>query len=540
MTSDADNFLHLSRSHHVSLGRWLGDKPEEFYSPTQPRDKGGRFSRIGGRGFQPSSTATQARSDYRREQGIAHFPVPEGIADVVVDPKARARAAAAYARMPEFDPAAVPAYRALRDEVNRQFEYMTQKLGIKVEVTDTDPYANVDEMMKDIVENKTLKVLSTASTGGHPFFTNEENDRFRAVHDFFGHAGTGRDFSRHGERASFMSHASMMKNKDSIRALFTETEMQNAALIANRGEFQQQKIGLAPDELVFEGLDAGNGIQASAAIRGCLSKACAPPPVGHGGSTKVSRTRLRGAGKGLGTPDSGFTLTPKLKPVREGFAVAVAGTERYMNAKDAYLPDGSVHPKLKAFIVDRLKALSSITPPHGARLAIGGWHNPADGVLEINITVVFPSNEGKRAAAFARKGDQISMAHLKPDGSVDFIDTGGTGGDRTVTAAATLKNPKGGLTPAGRKAFGGNLKPGVKNYTSASLADKKRWISWARRFYGRKVYPPLVDNNGEPTRFALTAWAWGEPVPKTEAEARKIAAKAEVRAAALKEAPDGK
>lgn len=106
----------------------------------------------------------------------------------------------------------------------------------------------------------------------------------------------------------------------------------------------------------------------------------------------------------------------------------------------------------------------------------------------------------------------------------------------TVTAAASkpLKNPKGGLTPAGRKAFGGNLKPGVKNYSSASLADKKRWISWARRFYGRKVYPPLVDEKGNPTRFALTAWAWGEPVPKTEEAARKIAAKAEVRAAALK------
>jgi hypothetical protein len=100
-----------------------------------------------------------------------------------------------------------------------------------------------------------------------------------------------------------------------------------------------------------------------------------------------------------------------------------------------------------------------------------------------------------------------------------------------------LKDPKGGLTAAGRKAFaardGANLKPGVKNYEKASTADKKRWISWALRFYGQKDYPPLVKPNGEPTRFALTAAAWGEPVPKTEKAARAIAAKARRRQAEI-------
>lgn len=100
-----------------------------------------------------------------------------------------------------------------------------------------------------------------------------------------------------------------------------------------------------------------------------------------------------------------------------------------------------------------------------------------------------------------------------------------------------LKDPKGGLTAAGRKAMGGDLKPGVKNYTDASLADKKRWISWALRFYGQQKYPPLVDDKGRPTRFALTAAAWGEPVPKTEAAARAIATKARRRAAELKGLP---
>ena len=48
----------------------------------------------------------------------------------------------------------------------------------------------------------------------------------------------------------------------------------------------------------------------------------------------------------------------------------------------------------------------------------------------------------------------------------------------------------------------------------------------AVRFYGRKgKLPPLKKPDGTPTRFALTAAAWGEPVPTTVAAARKIAAK---------------
>ena len=54
----------------------------------------------------------------------------------------------------------------------------------------------------------------------------------------------------------------------------------------------------------------------------------------------------------------------------------------------------------------------------------------------------------------------------------------------------------------------------------------RRKGSWAVRFYGRKgPLPPLKKPNGEPTRFALTAAAWGEPVPETEAEARAIGEK---------------
>lgn len=95
---------------------------------------------------------------------------------------------------------------------------------------------------------------------------------------------------------------------------------------------------------------------------------------------------------------------------------------------------------------------------------------------------------------------------------------------------ARLKNPKGGLTAAGREAFrrkeGAHLKPGVKKKAGEMTPqDMKRKGSWASRFYGRAKLPALVGKNGKPTRFALSAAAWGEPVPKTVAAARKIAAK---------------
>lgn len=60
-----------------------------------------------------------------------------------------------------------------------------------------------------------------------------------------------------------------------------------------------------------------------------------------------------------------------------------------------------------------------------------------------------------------------------------------------------------------------------------SPAEMRRKGTWAVRFYGRAKLPALQDKQGRPTRFALSAHAWGEPVPKTEAAARRIAAKGE-------------
>ncbi|WP_256808175.1 DUF6321 domain-containing protein [Bradyrhizobium sp. Bra64] len=103
---------------------------------------------------------------------------------------------------------------------------------------------------------------------------------------------------------------------------------------------------------------------------------------------------------------------------------------------------------------------------------------------------------------------------------------------RKRSTSAREKDPRGGLTAAGRKAFarnqGARLRPGVtKKQSEMTPQEMRRKGSWAVRFYGRAKLPPLVDANGRPTRHALSAHAWGEPVPTTVAAARRIAAKGE-------------
>lgn len=91
-----------------------------------------------------------------------------------------------------------------------------------------------------------------------------------------------------------------------------------------------------------------------------------------------------------------------------------------------------------------------------------------------------------------------------------------------------IKDPKGGLTAAGRAHFketeGADLKPGVKGPADTPEKQKRKG-SFLRRHFANPDAGPLTDEKGKPTRHALSAAAWGEPVPKTEADAKKLAKK---------------
>lgn len=93
---------------------------------------------------------------------------------------------------------------------------------------------------------------------------------------------------------------------------------------------------------------------------------------------------------------------------------------------------------------------------------------------------------------------------------------------------AAYKDPEGGLTEAGRRHYertgeSKNLKPGVKEANPSGVKARRKG-SFLTRFYTNPS-GPLVDDKGEPTRLALAARAWGEPAPRTEASARRLAAK---------------
>lgn len=85
------------------------------------------------------------------------------------------------------------------------------------------------------------------------------------------------------------------------------------------------------------------------------------------------------------------------------------------------------------------------------------------------------------------------------------------------------KNPKGGLSAFGRrrinKLSGSNLRAPVKKAKTPTQLRRKG--SFLARHYGGPS-KPLKDKRGRPTRHALQANAWGEPVPKTQASAKRL------------------
>ena len=101
------------------------------------------------------------------------------------------------------------------------------------------------------------------------------------------------------------------------------------------------------------------------------------------------------------------------------------------------------------------------------------------------------------------------------------------GGIQQKADKKPLRDPDGGLTAAGRAHFkrteGANLRPGVKGPADTPMKMRRKG-SFLTRFF-TNPRGPMKDEKGRPTRLALSAAAWGEPVPQTEEAAKKLAAK---------------
>ncbi|MER7420725.1 hypothetical protein ABT346_28740 [Micromonospora peucetia] len=169
-----------------------------------------------------------------------------------LDPVVGAAIADAYMAAPVLDERAYAAYGAFCRETVQQYHFMVGRvefggLGVAVRIVDEDPYVDVESMIDD-VRRRRLRVWASAASGNpHPYLSDGENEMFRAVHDVFGHAASGRGFDRHGEEAAWLKHSSMYSPL-ARRALATETRGQNCAQIFHYrgGRFPEQKAVLLP------------------------------------------------------------------------------------------------------------------------------------------------------------------------------------------------------------------------------------------------------------------------------------------------------
>lgn len=140
------------------------------------------------------------------------------------------------------------AYAKFVQEVDIQFEALTtsKAYGVTVKFQDEDPYSSAKELFEDVSKGL-LRVHRTTRDQVHPVLTEDQNNRFRAVHDFHGHFMTGRGFDRHGEEAAWMRHSRMFSGL-ARAAMTTETRGQSSAFVwINKGRFfPPQKAVLLP------------------------------------------------------------------------------------------------------------------------------------------------------------------------------------------------------------------------------------------------------------------------------------------------------
>ena len=150
----------------------------------------------------------------------------------------------AYMEAPDFDPDAVSSYKAMIPFIEKMFKQIQTR--VKVEFVNYHPYKDADELRQDVKETGVLRIATADSD--HPIFTNEQNVKFRAIHDYMSHiqaiGSRGTEFSLRGEIAAYNVHLKTIP-KAAIPALFTEVIGQVCAYYYLGGRFpDEQKIAI--------------------------------------------------------------------------------------------------------------------------------------------------------------------------------------------------------------------------------------------------------------------------------------------------------
>jgi hypothetical protein len=218
--------------------------------------------------FRKVDAVSNFSEQFTKSRGREYSRGPDQIAAVRADPNEIAdlgRTVEKQSGVPNNAPLSTSqqaSYAALHRDIEDQYSALTRPkdkggMGVNVEVTADDPYPTPMAMRDDFEKNNRLKVYSTANTPTYdnPAMPPEINDKFRAVHDTFGHLATGRNFSRHGETGAFEHHRQMF-SPESHEAMTSELKAQSAALYW-KGDFQENKpYALTPEQVKKSAFDS--------------------------------------------------------------------------------------------------------------------------------------------------------------------------------------------------------------------------------------------------------------------------------------------
>lgn len=327
------------------------------------------------------------------------------------------------------DPKVKASYDSLKKTLDEQWDHAVDS-GYKFEASEKDPYKNSKEMREDVDKNKHLSFFKTNSEStpmpeGHPMAEVDPktgltyNDKFRAVHDLYGHAAHGNEFGPGGEEAAFKAHAATMP-KEALPALASETRGQNnwfnfgkhlrnaAGEIPAKGEegytepktrpFAKSKAGVLPEE--FHSSEAATD----------HADAIAKLHNEGGGSTYNPTKGDMGGKDAYAVP-----MHPELSRTVEGESVTPEQIKKYME-----------DPKVKV-------ALAA-----DPTLSVGTWAHEGKTYLDLSSTIA----DRDEAVALGTKNNQKAIAYLK---TREDIQTGGkgTGTPLEVTPNGSAPGPEG-------------------------------------------------------------------------------------------------
>lgn len=153
--------------------------------------------------------------------------------EAVVDFQASTDIGFKYSDADEVNEDARAAYEQLAKEVEAQYQHIIENDGVQFIHTKDDPYPNSQAMRDDLQATNTLRVFKGGED--HPFMgkaTKDKQgltvtDKFRAVHDYYGHAAEANQFGPLGEQRAWLAHSQMFSPL-ARQAMTTETRWQNA------------------------------------------------------------------------------------------------------------------------------------------------------------------------------------------------------------------------------------------------------------------------------------------------------------------------